>query len=69
MTLGEKMKCVRTARGLTQKQVGEKLGVTSQWVCTIEHDEAFPKSMYISAFCYELGISKNKLLEGVKPCG
>ena len=54
MELHERIAFVRKAAGLTQEQLGEKLGVTRQAVSKWESAQATPDALTIARLCTEL---------------
>ena len=42
MTYGERLKALRTAKGLTQQQLAQALGTTKQNICFIETGKNMP---------------------------
>lgn len=69
MELHERIAFVRKAAGLTQEQLGEKLGVTRQAVSKWESDQATPDSLTVARLCAELNVSADFVLLGKEPDG
>ena len=69
MELHERITFVRKAAGLTQEQLGEKLGVTRQAVSKWESNQATPDALTIARLCAELGVSADFVLLGKEPDG
>ena len=69
MELHERIAFVRKAAGLTQEQLGEKLGVTRQAVSKWESNQATPDALTIARLCTELGVSADFVLLGKEPEG
>ena len=69
MELHERIAFVRKAAGLTQEQLGEKLGVTRQAVSKWESNQATPDALTIARLCTELGVSADFVLLGKEPDG
>ncbi len=67
MELYERIAFVRKAAGLTQEQLGEKLGVTRQAVSKWESNQATPDALTIARLCAELGVSADFVLLGKEP--
>jgi len=67
MELHERIAFVRKAAGLTQEQLGEKLGVTRQAVSKWESNQATPDTATIVRLCVELKVSADFLLLGKEP--
>lgn len=57
MTLGEKISSLRKARGLTQAELGNELGVTYQAVSKWERDDSMPDFDMISKLAKLFGVS------------
>lgn len=55
--LGRKLKAIRIFRGLTQEQLAEKLGMTSQQVSGVERAESMNTST-LAAFAKALGVTE-----------
>ena len=64
MELGEKIKALRKARGLTQAQLAEKLDITDRAISKWETGKAMPDSDIMLDLCDILGIKVNELLCG-----
>ena len=62
MSIGQKIKKLRTESGLTQKELADKLHVTYQAVSRWENDDAEPSLTTIKDICDILGCSYNDLL-------
>ena len=69
MELHERIAFVRKAAGLTQEQLGEKLGVTRQAVSKWESNQATPDALTVARLCTELGVSADFVLLGKEPEG
>ena len=69
MELHERIAFVRKAAGLTQEQLGEKLGVTRQAVSKWESNQATPDALTIARLCAELNVSADFVLLGKEPEG
>ena len=69
MELHERIAFVRKAAGLTQEQLGEKLGVTRQAVSKWESNQATPDAATIARLCTELHVSADFVLLGKEPDG
>lgn len=66
MTIGERLKEARKARGYTQDTLAEKIGTSRGVITNIEHDKVDePQSMVVTTICNVLHISKDWLLDGV----
>ena len=69
MELKDRIAQARKAAGLSQEQLGEKLGVSRQAVSKWESGAANPDVAYLAAMCRELGVSSDWLLLGEEPDG
>lgn len=61
--LSKKISHLRKIRGLTQEQLGEKLGISGQAVSKWENGESMPDIMLLPDLCDILGVSADALLE------
>lgn len=59
----EKICTLRKAKGLTQEQLGAKLGISGQAVSKWEKGETLPDILLLPDLCKILGISADELLE------
>ncbi len=55
---------IRKQRGMTQKKLAEKLGLSDKTISKWETGHGFPDISVIPDLCRELGISANELLAG-----
>jgi transcriptional regulator with XRE-family HTH domain len=62
MTLGSKVKLLRSERNMTQPDLATELGVTVRTVAYYENDERQPKKDIIMKLCELFGISTDYLL-------
>ena len=62
MTLGEKLQKLRKARGLTQEELAEKVGVSRQSLSKWESDGALPDTANIILLADLFGVSTDYLL-------
>lgn len=67
MTLGERIALARKQAGLSQEQLGDKLGVSRQAVSKWELDEATPEVTKLKAMAGAFHITVDQLLSGEKP--
>lgn len=63
MTIGERIREVRKSRGLTQKELGERLGLSYQSIAQWENDLRKPKSETILKIAGALGVRYEDLVE------
>ena len=69
MELKDRIAQARKAAGLSQEQLGEKLGVSGQAVSEWESGAVSPDAAALAAMCRELGVSADWLLLGKGPDG
>ena len=62
--ISERVKKVRKYTGLSQKEFGERLGVSRDVITNIEYNRVEPKSWFIDHLCNSFLISKEWLLTG-----
>lgn len=65
MTIGEKILNLRKARGWSQEELAERIGVTRQAVSRWEADSAKPDADKIIAVCDLFGVSADYLLRDI----
>jgi len=61
MRFGANLRDFRKASGLTQKELGDRIGVTSQAVCKWENDTRVPKMRDVLKICEVLGCTLDDL--------
>ncbi len=61
MTIGDRIKKARQEKGLSQKELGRKLGVSQQMIGQWETDKANPKKETIAKIAKALNVSPNIL--------
>ena len=66
MTLNERIITARKKSGLSQEQLGEKLGVSRQAVSKWETGQANPDVAYVAEMCRLFGVSSDWLLLGIE---
>ncbi|MGO5022574.1 helix-turn-helix domain-containing protein [Lawsonibacter sp. LCP25S3_G6] len=66
MTLGERIAQARKQAGLSQEQLGEKLGVSRQAISKWESGQTNPDVAYVAELCRLFGISSDWLLLGLE---
>ena len=59
---GERLKQARTAKGFTQKELGEKVGITKNQVCQYESEKSYPSYDALIKLCTILDTSADWLL-------
>lgn len=65
MTIGESIKKIRAEKGMTQKQLGDLLGVSMQTVSSYEAGKRRPKMETLARFAEALGVSVQELIAEV----
>lgn len=60
--LGGRMRALREARGMTQWQLAEHLGVQQPWIAKVEHGKAKMSPEQLRAICQVLSVSADCLL-------
>jgi len=63
--LGERIKQLRKALGLTQKEFGERIGVKPNTIGTYEIGRNEPIDAVASLICREFGVNENWFYTGV----
>ncbi len=61
-TIGEKIKSLRIAKGMTQERLGERLGISAQAVSKWERGITYPDIVYLPALTKALDTSADALL-------
>ena len=61
MDFGANLRAIRKANGLTQKEVGQRIGVTSQAVCKWESNKNKPDMIMSAKLCLVLGCTLDDL--------
>jgi transcriptional regulator with XRE-family HTH domain len=61
--LGEQIRAVRLARGLTQEQTAEQLGVTVRYYASVERGERNLSLGSVDALAEQLGVTATLTLE------
>ena len=69
MKIGEKIRRVRTAQGLTLRQVAQKVGLTRAAISQIERDRSNPSIGSLKAIADALGITMGSLFDTAHPPG
>ena len=62
MILGEQIKSLRKKKGLSQKQLAEQLGISTNAMCSIEKGYSWPSGITMEKMCRLLNIEL-KLIE------
>ena len=64
MKIGKFIATLRKYKGLTQEQLGEKLGVTNKTISRWENGNYMPDVEMLSLLSKEFGVSINELISG-----
>lgn len=64
--VGEFIQTIRKDKGLTQKQLAEKVGVTDKAISKWETGKGLPEISLLMPLCEALGVNVNELLSGEK---
>ena len=67
MSMGDTIKKYRKLKGLTQKELGEKIGRTQRTIQAYEKNEVLPPLTIIKNLANILGISNYELMQGGSP--
>ena len=62
MELGEVIKELRQKQGMTQKELGERCGISDQAICNIETGKTYPPKGMLGKICRALGETISYLL-------
>lgn len=62
MTVGENIRRIRKEKGLTQKQLGERLNMTQSAIGQFENDKTSPKIETIDKIASALGVSPYEMI-------
>ena len=63
-TIGNRIQKFRKEKGMTQEELAEKLGVSSQAVSKWENDASCPDITLLPELCRSLGVTTDELLTG-----
>ena len=62
--MGDRIKQIRLAAGLTQQQFAERIGLSRKYIALIETGSREPSDRTISDICREFGVSQSWLQTG-----
>lgn len=65
MTLGDKLKQLRTDKNWTQPQAAEAIGIEQSYLSKLENDKSVPSAEIFSAILNAFAVDAGKLLEGL----
>ena len=66
MTFGEKLKQLRTERGLSQSEFANMLGTSKQVISRYELGQTTPKISVVAEWCGTLGVNLDNLINDNK---
>jgi len=61
----ERLKAVREALGLSQREFGEKLGVSRDVISNLEYNRVQPKELLLKHICQLYGVNEEWLQTGI----
>lgn len=64
MNVGTNIKYFRRLNSLSQKELGEKVGVSNKTICSWEINRTEPDMEHFDLLCKALGCSRNQLITG-----
>lgn len=62
MNIGDAIRSIRKAKGITQKELAEKCGISANALCAIEKSSSFPSKDSIEKICKALNIPEAYLM-------
>lgn len=62
LRFGDRMRAIREARGISQKDLSNKIGVTPNYVSDYERNIHIPNIQMLEWICKALGVSASDLL-------
>lgn len=62
MDLGQAIKILRTKQGMTQAQLAEKCGMSTNAICSLETGKAYPPKATVDRLCQAFDIPESFLL-------
>lgn len=65
--MNERIKAVRLALGISQKEFGKRLGVTRGAITNIELNKVEPKPLFVDLICREFNVNEDWLRNGTEP--
>jgi len=63
-SFGAKLRRLRSARGLTQEELGQKVGLSNRMVAYYEIQGGTPSAVLLAKFARVLGVSLDELMDG-----
>ena len=65
--MNERIKAVRLALGISQEELGKRLGVTRGAITNIELNKVEPKPLFVDLICREFNVNEDWLKNGAEP--
>lgn len=62
MTTGQAIKQLRLSQGMTQAQLAQEVGMSTNAICSLETDKAYPPKATIERICRALGVPQSYFL-------
>lgn len=62
MNIGNAIKEIRKRKGISQKDLAGKVGISVNTLCRIENRKTFPWMNYIDMICEALGVAQSVLM-------
>ncbi len=66
MNFHKELQRLRKAQGLSQEELGEKLGVSRQTISKWESESAYPDMLNLMAICKHFGVTADDLINGTE---
>ena len=66
-TVNSRIKELRQALGLSQREFGERLGVSRDVISNLEYGRSQPKEVFIRHLCQQYGVNEPWLTDGMGP--
>lgn len=62
MNIGNAIRDIRKRKGISQKELAEKVGLSANALCSIENDKSTPSMKNIKKICSALGVAQSVLM-------
>lgn len=62
MNIGQAIKTLRTKQGMTQEQLAERCGMSTNAICSLETGKAYPPKATVEKLCSAFGIPVSYML-------
>lgn len=66
-TFGQRLARLRQAKGFTQGEFAEKIGVSQRVLCYYERETDYPPALLLPMIAQELGVSMDELMSATVP--